>query len=71
MKKESINIWGIEEYEGDGVSCPIIPKNLPWHKKVVLTFFRFGVCPLCVTMSLTYSVGKVFKKILGINKKRE
>jgi len=28
--KESINIWGIKEFEGDGVSCPIIPANLPW-----------------------------------------
>jgi hypothetical protein len=62
--KESINIWGIKEYEGDGVSCPIIPTNLPWYKKLALTFFRFGVCPACVTMSLTYSIGK----FLGISK---
>ncbi len=62
--KESINIWGIKEYEGDGVSCPIIPTNLPWYKKLTLTFFRFGVCPACVTMSLTYSIGK----FLGISK---
>lgn len=67
--KESINVWGIKEYEGDGVSCPIVPKNLPWYKKVVLTFFRFGVCPMCVTMSLTYSIGKSLKKLLGISKK--
>jgi hypothetical protein len=62
--KESINIWGINEYEGDGVTCPIIPSDLPWYKRVVLTFFRFGVCPMCVTMSLTYKVAQV----LGLKK---
>jgi hypothetical protein len=68
--KESINIWGIKEFEGDGVSCPIIPANLPWYKKVGLTFFRFGVCPLCITMSLTNSIGKFFREIFG-NSKRQ
>jgi hypothetical protein len=63
MSKESVNIWGIKEFEGDGVSCPIIPANLPWYKKLALTFFRFGVCPACVTMSLAYSFGKFLKKI--------
>jgi len=58
--KESINVWGKTEYEGDGVTCPIIPANLPWYKKVALTFFRFGVCPMCVTMSLTYKVAQLF-----------
>lgn len=57
--KESVNIWGISEYEGDGVSCPIVPVNLPWYKKVGLTFFRFGVCPMCITLSLTYKVAQV------------
>ncbi len=65
--KESINIWGIAEYEGDGITCPIIPTNLPWYKKVALTFFRFGVCPMCVTMSLTYKVAHV----LGLKKLME
>lgn len=51
-----MNIWNIEEEQGDGISCPITPVNLPWHKKVVLFFFRFGVCPLCVTSSVVYSV---------------
>ncbi len=64
---ESINIWGIQEFEGDGESCPIVPANLPWHKKVVLTFFRFGVCPMCVTLSLTYSVGQFFRKKVAKN----
>ncbi|MBC9913925.1 hypothetical protein [Chitinophaga varians] len=59
--KESINVWGIQEYEGDGVSCPIIPANLPWYKKAALTFFRFGVCPACIAMSLGYSIRKRFK----------
>lgn len=38
---ESINIWSIKEFEGDGVSCPVIPANLPWYKKATLTFCRF------------------------------
>ncbi|HZH63901.1 MAG TPA: hypothetical protein VEY10_03350 [Flavisolibacter sp.] len=67
--KESINIWGIKEFEGDGVSCPIIPAQLPWYKKLTLTFFRFGVCPACVTMSLTYSIGKFFRKLSAKNEK--
>ena len=54
--KESINIWGIQEFEGDGENCPIVPADLPWYKKVALTFFRFGVCPMCITMSLTYKL---------------
>jgi hypothetical protein len=62
--KESINVWGIDEYEGDGVACPIMPTNLPWYKKVALTFFRFGICPTCVTMSLTYKAAQ----LLGIKK---
>ena len=65
--KESINIWGINEYEGDGVTCPIIPTNLPWYKKLALTFFRFGACPMCVTMSITYKVSQV----LGLKKLKE
>lgn len=60
--KESMNSWGIKEYEGDETSCPVIPSNLPWYKKAGLTFFRFGVCPLCVTMSISYSIGKFVKK---------
>jgi hypothetical protein len=67
--KESINIWGIKEYEGDGVSCPIIPTNLPWYKKLVLFFFRFGVCPMCVTMSLGYNILKPFKRMFAKLKK--
>jgi hypothetical protein len=66
--KESVNVWGIKEFEGDGVSCPVIPANLPWYKKVVLTFFRFGVCPMCITMSLTYSIGTFFRNITGRSK---
>lgn len=62
MSKESINVWGIKEFEGDGVSCPIIPANLPWYKKLTLTFFRFGVCPMCVTMSLLYNLKKAFSR---------
>ena len=49
-----MNIWNIAEYEGDGVSCPVTPVNLPWYKQVGLFFFRFGVCPLCVTSSVAY-----------------
>jgi hypothetical protein len=63
--EESINVWGIKEFEGDGVSCPVIPANLPFHKKVVLFFFRFGVCPMCVTMSLGYNIVKPFKRMVA------
>lgn len=63
--KESVNIWGIKEYEGDGMSCPIVPKNLPFYKKFVLFFFRFGVCPACVTMSLGYNARNALRKIRG------
>jgi len=62
--KASLNVWGIREVTGDGSSCPVIPANIPWYKKVILTFFRFGVCPLCITMSLTYSITTFFRKII-------
>lgn len=68
MFKESINVWGIKEFEGDGNSCPIIPARLPLYKKVGLAFFRFGVCPACITMSLGYSITKFFKKLVGNRK---
>ena len=67
--EESINVWGIKEFEGDGVSCPIIPANLPFHKKMALFFFRFGVCPMCVTMSLGYNIIKPFKRMISKFKK--
>jgi hypothetical protein len=63
--EESINVWGIKEFEGDGVSCPVIPANLPFYKKVALFFFRFGVCPTCVTMSLGYNILKPFKRMVA------
>lgn len=63
--KESVNIWGIKEYEGDGKSCAIRPTNLPLHKKFVLFFFRFGICPACVTISLGYNVKKAFQKMMN------
>jgi hypothetical protein len=59
------NVWGIQEYTGDGKSCPIVPVNLPWHKRIVLFFFRFGVCPMCVTMSLLYNITKPIRKRLA------
>lgn len=63
MMIESVNIWGIKEFEGDGKSCAIVPTNLPFYKKFVLFFFRFGICPVCVTMSLGYSLKKALRKI--------
>lgn len=53
-----MNIWGIKEFEGDGVSCPIIPINLPLYKRVLLLFFRFGVCPMCMIMGIIYAIKK-------------
>jgi len=67
--KESLNVWGINEYEGDGVSCPITPANLPFYKRIALFFFRFGVCPMCVTLSLAYNLLTPLNKILGRNQK--
>jgi hypothetical protein len=67
--KESINVWGIKEFEGDAVSCPIIPANLPLHKRVVLLFFRFGICPMCIAMSFGYNIMKPFKKMTAGFKK--
>ena len=67
--KQSMNVWGIKEFEGDGVSCPITPANVPLHKKIVLFLFRFGVCPMCVTMSLGYSLLKPFRKITATVRK--
>lgn len=63
--KESVNIWGIKEFESDGLNCPIIPANLPFQKKVVLFFFRFGVCPMCITMGLGYNIMKPVKKMIA------
>jgi len=67
--KESINVCGIEEYEGDEMSCPIIPANLPFHKKFALFFFRFGICPTCITMSLSYNLVKSWKKIKQVSRR--
>ncbi len=57
-----MNIWGIEEPEGDRKNCPVIPANLPLHKRVLLTFFRFGICPVCITMSLGYAIMRLFRR---------
>ncbi|MBL0043071.1 MAG: hypothetical protein IPP33_01245 [Flavobacteriales bacterium] len=58
----SNNVWGIAEYDGDGRSCPITPRQLPLQKRMLLFFFRFGVCPVCVTMSLAYNVRQAIRK---------
>lgn len=63
--KQSMNVWGIDEYEGDGVNCPIVPANLPVRKRLVLLFFRFGICPACVTMSLSYNLMRFVNRKLG------
>ena len=59
------NIWNIEEYTGDGISCPITPVGLPWYKQVGLFFFRFGVCPLCVTSSVAYGLVRAVRRRRG------
>jgi hypothetical protein len=61
--QESANVWGIQEFMGDGENCPITPKNLPFYKKFVLFFFRFGICPMCVTMSLGFNLMRFVKKM--------
>ncbi|MBO9730252.1 MAG: hypothetical protein J7623_16550 [Chitinophaga sp.] len=57
--KTAANIWGIKEFEEAGPHCPIIPAHLPWYKKAFLALFRFGVCPLCITMSIAYSLRRM------------
>jgi hypothetical protein len=32
------------------------------HKRVLLTFFRFGICPVCITMSLGYAIMRLFRR---------
>jgi hypothetical protein len=63
---ESINVWEIKEYEGDGVSYPIIPTHPPFHKKVFLSFFKFGICPTRVTMSPNLLLPSAPLVVLGI-----
>lgn len=63
--KRDVNIWGIKAFEGDGKSCPVIPVHLPWYKKLVLTVFRFGVCPLCIMMSVGYRIRRFFLRMSG------
>ncbi|MHC6201041.1 hypothetical protein [Elizabethkingia miricola] len=64
--KQSLNIWRIKEFDGNGMSCPVIPARLPFYKKLVLFFFRFGICPLCITMSLVYNIRKSLKKTMHL-----
>lgn len=42
----------------EGTSCPITPTvtKRPMWKRVLLFFFRFGICPACVTMSIAYAI---------------
>jgi len=61
------NLWNIKEYRQSGPNCPIVLVNLPLHKKVALSFFRFGVCPLCITSSVGYGVYQWAKKLLTKN----
>jgi uncharacterized membrane protein len=60
-----MNIWGIKENTGDGISCPVIPAQVAWYKKIFLFFFRFGICPLCVTMSVAYAVVRLTRRLTG------
>lgn len=44
--------------ETQGAACPIAPgqENATLWKQIVMFFFRFGVCPMCMTSSVTYSL---------------
>ena len=57
-----MNVWGIVEFEGDGVSCPIIPRHLPWYTKALLFVLRFGLCPICIIMSLAFSLRNAYQR---------
>ncbi|MBC7400777.1 MAG: hypothetical protein H7289_12625 [Mucilaginibacter sp.] len=55
------NIWNIKENMQEGPNCPVMPINLPFYKRAWLFLFRFGLCPLCMLSSVSYSIAKAFK----------
>lgn len=46
--------------EAQGAVCSFITiqerKSTPLWKQVAMFFFRFGVCPMCLTASVSYSL---------------
>ncbi len=59
------NIWGIDEGVTAGKSCPLGTRKLPFYKRIFLFFFRFGICPVCMTMSIGYAVWRSISKRMG------
>ncbi len=60
---ETISVMTFRSNAGDAVqskSCPIISaqerSKAPFWKQTLMFFFRFGVCPMCMTSSITYSL---------------
>ncbi len=54
----------LERNDERGAACSIIlhdtndtpAANVPFWKPIVTFFFRFGVCPMCMTASMSYSI---------------
>jgi hypothetical protein len=52
-------------------SCPMPPSKklikdrgtVFYLKELGLFFFRFGICPLCITASISYGLYRIFKSI--------
>jgi hypothetical protein len=51
--------------EAQGAACPFIPaeerRRAPLWKQVTTFFFRFGVCPMCMTASVSYSLYELMR----------
>lgn len=51
--------------EAQGAACPFIPaeerRRAPLWKQVTTFFFRFGVCPMCMTASVSYSLYELLR----------
>lgn len=44
-----------------GASCPVTKTDESLFKKILLFFFRFGLCPACVIASVGYGIVNFFK----------
>lgn len=43
--------------------CPVTKTEESTIKKLLLFFFRFGVCPACITASIGYGIVNFIKSI--------
>ena len=54
----------------EGQSCPLIPADAPLWKKILLFFFSFGVCPMCITLSISFNTFQFLRKFFVKKKLR-